>query len=138
MNIPWLTILWFAPAVGAALVLAIPASRPAAARWFAFAITLGVLVVAVGLAIGFDPAGERYQFTEDVSWIPALGTRYALGGLDGIGLVLILLTAALLPLLLLAGWHDAESAGSLDHSGGRARRVRTSTSHCSSPPRRWC
>ncbi|MCK8614400.1 NADH-quinone oxidoreductase subunit M [Gordonia sp. C13] len=121
MNIPWLTILWLAPAVGAALVLAIPVNRPAAARWFAFAITVGVLVLAVGLAVGFDPAGERYQFTEDVSWIPALGTRYALG-LDGIGLVLILLTAALLPLLLLAGWHDADSDGSLDHSGGRAQK----------------
>ncbi|MDS1114891.1 NADH-quinone oxidoreductase subunit M [Gordonia westfalica] len=121
MNIPWLTILWLAPAVGAALVLAIPASRPAVARWFAFAITIGVLVLAVGLAIGFEPTSERYQFTEDVSWIPALGTRYALG-LDGIGLVLILLTAALLPLLLLAGWNDADPAGSLDHSGGRAQK----------------
>ncbi|WP_372632611.1 NADH-quinone oxidoreductase subunit M [Gordonia jinghuaiqii] len=121
MSVPWLTILWLAPAVGAALVLAVPANRPAAAKWFAFAVSVGVLVLAVGLTIGFDPAGERYQFVEDLSWIPALGTRYALG-LDGIGLVLILLTAALLPLLLLAGWHDADTSGSLDRSGGRAQK----------------
>ncbi|MBR7191783.1 NADH-quinone oxidoreductase subunit M [Gordonia sp. SCSIO 19800] len=121
MSIPWLTILWVAPAVGAALVLAVPAHRATAARWFALVVSVAVLVLSVGLAAGFDPGGERYQFVENVSWIPALGTRYALG-LDGIGLVLVLLTAALLPLLLVAGWRDAESAGSLDNSGGRAQK----------------
>ncbi|MDT0221665.1 NADH-quinone oxidoreductase subunit M [Gordonia sp. AC31] len=121
MSIPWLTILWVAPAVGAALVLAVPAHRATAARWFALVVSVAVLVLSIGLAAGFDPGGERYQFVEDVSWIPALGTRYALG-LDGIGLVLVLLTAALLPLLLVAGWRDAESAGSLDNSGGRAQK----------------
>jgi len=121
VSIPWLTVLWVAPAVGAALVLAVPAHRAATARWFALVVSVAVLVLAIGLAAGFDPGGERYQFVEDVSWIPALGTRYALG-LDGIGLVLVLLTAALLPLLLVAGWRDAESTGSLDNSGGRAQK----------------
>ncbi|WP_238421026.1 NADH-quinone oxidoreductase subunit M [Gordonia sp. 'Campus'] len=121
MNVPWLTVLWLTPAIGSALVLAIPATRVAAAKWFAFAVSVGVLVVAVGITVGFDPGGDRYQFVEDVSWIPALGTRYALG-LDGIGLVLILLTSALLPLLLLAGWRDADPSGSLDDSGGRAQK----------------
>ncbi|MFT4397959.1 NADH-quinone oxidoreductase subunit M [Gordonia lacunae] len=121
MSIPWLTVLWVAPAVGAALVLAVPAHRTTAAKWFALMVSVAVLVLSIGLAIGFDPGGERYQFVEDVSWIPALGTRYALG-LDGIGLVLVLLTAALLPLLLVAGWRDVEPSGSLDDSGGRAQK----------------
>ncbi|MEO9329120.1 NADH-quinone oxidoreductase subunit M [Gordonia aurantiaca] len=121
MSIPWLTILWLVPAIAAGLVLTIPANRPMAAKWFSLMVSMAVLALGAGLAIGFDPTGERYQFVEDISWIPALGTRYSLG-LDGIGLVLILLTAALLPLLLLAGWNDADTSGSLDHAGGRAQK----------------
>ena len=54
-----------------------------------------------------------------VTWlIPAIGARYELG-LDGIGLVLVLLTTALLPLLLLAGWRrtGADPDGDSDDSG---------------------
>ena len=122
MNTPWLTILWVAPAIGALLVLAIPNRRPEIAKGIALAVSVLVLVLAIGLAVGFDPNGARYQFVEDHSWIPAFGTRYALG-LDGIGLVLVLLTAALLPLLILAGWRDADEAGSLDAAGGRVQKT---------------
>ena len=122
MNTPWLTILWVAPAIGALLVLAIPNRRPEIAKGIALALSVLVLVLAIGLAVGFDPNGARYQFVEDHSWIPAFGTRYALG-LDGIGLVLVLLTAALLPLLILAGWRDADEAGSLDAAGGRVQKT---------------
>ncbi|MGC4960551.1 NADH-quinone oxidoreductase subunit M [Gordonia sp. DT101] len=118
---PWLTILWLLPAVGSVAVLAIPSTRPDVAKWLGLAVSVVVFAVSLGLAIGFDPDGARYQFVEDHSWIPAFGTRYALG-LDGIGLVLVLLTAVLLPLLILAGWHDADHAGSLDHAAGRRQK----------------
>ncbi|NDZ95679.1 NADH-quinone oxidoreductase subunit M [Streptomyces sp. SID6673] len=118
---PWLTILWLLPAVGSVAVLAIPSSRPHVAKWLGLGICIAVLMVSLGLAAGFDSTGARYQFVEDHSWIPAFGTRYALG-LDGIGLVLVLLTAVLLPLLILAGWNDADHAGSLDHSAGRRQK----------------
>ncbi|MFC4741963.1 NADH-quinone oxidoreductase subunit M [Gordonia hankookensis] len=118
---PWLTILWLLPAVGSVAVLAIPSSRPDVAKWLGLGICIAVLMVALGLAAGFDSTGARYQFVEDHSWIPAFGTRYALG-LDGIGLVLVLLTAVLLPLLILAGWNDADHTGSLDHSAGRRQK----------------
>lgn len=54
--------------------------------------------IAGGLAAAFDtsPSAPRYQFTENHSWIPTFGAGYDLG-LDGIGLVMVLLTAALLP-----------------------------------------
>ncbi|MDL9947274.1 NADH-quinone oxidoreductase subunit M [Gordonia sp. ABSL11-1] len=129
MNTPWLTILWLLPAVGAVAVLAIPSSRPDIAKWFGLGVSVAVLCLALGLTAAFDRGGGsgsgdtsgRYQFVEDHSWIPALGTRYALG-LDGIGLVLVLLTAVLLPLLIVAGWKDADHSGSLDHSGGRRQK----------------
>ena len=65
-------------------------------------VSLAVLGVAVVLAVSFDTGGPRYQFVESHRWIPAFGTGYTLG-LDGIALVLVLLTAVLLPLLLVAG-----------------------------------
>ncbi|RDI31440.1 NADH dehydrogenase subunit M [Rhodococcus sp. AG1013] len=104
-DFPWLTVLWALPLVGAAAALGTPARTRVVAKWLAVAAALLTLVVAVVLAIRFDPGGEQYQFVESHSWIPAFGTRYELG-LDGIALALVLLTAVLVPLLLLAGWRD--------------------------------
>ncbi|MFF0815120.1 NADH-quinone oxidoreductase subunit M [Rhodococcus sp. NPDC003318] len=105
----WLTALWLTPLVGAGVVAVVPTRSRGAARWTAFAVSLVVLALAVGVAIGYEPGGERYQFVESHEWIPAFGTRYTLG-VDGVALVLVLLTAALVPVLLLAGWRDADRA----------------------------
>lgn len=109
MSGPWLTLLWAAPAVGAVAAAAVPR----AARWIGLAAALVALVIGIGLAVAFDPAGG-FQFVESHSWIPSFGAGYRLG-LDGTGLVLVLLTAALLPVLLLAAWRetspDSERAG---------------------------
>lgn len=112
-SFPWLTTLWLAPAVGAAVVLAVPAAHRNVARALAFAVSIGVLAVAVTVTVRFQPGGEQYQFVESHEWIPAFGVGYTLG-LDGIATVLVLLTAVLMPLLILAGWHDDTAAG-----GGR-------------------
>ncbi|QCQ90717.1 NADH-quinone oxidoreductase subunit M [Rhodococcus sp. SGAir0479] len=104
-GFPWLTVLWLLPLVGAVAAVATPAHRRTLARVLALVTAVGTLAVAVGLAIAFDPTGERYQFSESHSWIPAFGTRYELG-LDGIALALVLLTAVLVPILLGAGWRD--------------------------------
>ncbi|MET9211207.1 MULTISPECIES: NADH-quinone oxidoreductase subunit M [unclassified Nocardia] len=109
-SFPWLTTLWLAPAVGAAAVLAVPAARRNVARVLALAVSIGVLVLAVSLAVRFHPGGDQYQFVEAHEWIPAFGVGYTLG-LDGIATVLVLLTAVLMPLLILAGWHDDTAAG---------------------------
>ncbi|MFD1812576.1 NADH-quinone oxidoreductase subunit M [Rhodococcus gannanensis] len=105
----WLSVLWLAPVIGAGAVACVPASARAAARWVAFAASLVTLAVAVVVAVRFDPGGERFQFVESHSWIPAFGTRYELG-VDGVALVLVLLTAVLVPVLLLAGWRDGDRA----------------------------
>ncbi|EOM75716.1 NADH-quinone oxidoreductase subunit M [Rhodococcus rhodnii] len=104
-TVPWLTLLWLLPLVGAAAVVALPARAHTAAKSLALAVSLAVAAVAVALAFLFDVGGAHYQFVESHSWIPAFGIRYALG-LDGIALVLVVLTAVLVPLLLLAGWND--------------------------------
>lgn len=90
---------------GATLVLVMPTAATLLARWIGLTVSVAVLAVAVVVAAGFDTAGPTYQFVESHSWIPAFGARYTLG-VDGIAMVLVLLTAALVPLLLAAGWHD--------------------------------
>ncbi|WP_028476985.1 NADH-quinone oxidoreductase subunit M [Nocardia sp. CNY236] len=109
-EFPWLTTLWLAPLVGAAIVLVLPATRRTLARAVALGFSLLVLVIGIALAIRFDPGGAQFQFVESHQWIPAFGAGYTLG-LDGIALVLVLLTAALVPLLILAGWHDEREVG---------------------------
>jgi NADH-quinone oxidoreductase subunit M len=104
-TIPWLSMLWLLPAVAAVVTALLPVRSSHLARYLPLAASLLVLVVAVTLALRFEPGGERYQFVESHAWIPAFGIRY-LVGLDGIALALVLLTAVLVPLLLIAGWHD--------------------------------
>ncbi|WP_345342537.1 NADH-quinone oxidoreductase subunit M [Rhodococcus olei] len=107
----WLSALWLTPLVGAGVVLALPTARRDAARWVAFGASIVVLVLAIDVALRFDPGGDRYQLVESHAWIPSFGTRYTVG-VDGIALVLVLLTAVLVPVLLLAGWRDADTAHS--------------------------
>ena len=115
-SFPWLTVLWAVPMVGAAVVILLPASMRAAAKWLALTTSLVVLVITVLLAVRFEPGGEQYQFVENHPWIPSFGTGYILG-LDGIALAIVGLTAVLVPLLIIAGWNDVSDAAAW---GGRS------------------
>jgi NADH-quinone oxidoreductase subunit M len=112
---PWLTVLWAVPMVGAAAVILLPSAARHLAKYLALALSLAVLVIAVVLATGFDPAGAQYQFVEDHDWIPSFGTGYILG-LDGIALALVVLTAVLVPLLIVAGWNDGSDQARSAHT----------------------
>ncbi len=116
ISLPWLTVLWAVPMVGAAVVILLPAAQRALAKWLALVVSLVVLVITVFLAVRFDPGGEQYQFVESHRWIPSFGTGYILG-LDGIALAIVGLAAVLVPLLIIAGWNDVS-----DHAawGGRS------------------
>ena len=118
-TLPLLSVLWATPIVGAALVMLIPAAQQKAAKWVALIISVAVLAVTAVIAVGFQPGGERYQFVESHPWIPSFGTGYILG-VDGIALALVVLTAVLVPLLIIAGWHDAD-----DRPGLAGRSVHT-------------
>jgi NADH-quinone oxidoreductase subunit M len=107
MSFPLLTATAVLPALGAVATAAVPAARRVAAKWLALLVSLGTLALAVVVAVRFDPGGARFQLTESYDWIPAFGVRYELG-VDGIGVALTLLTAVLIPFIVLAGWHDAD------------------------------
>jgi NADH-quinone oxidoreductase subunit M len=104
-TVPWLSILWLTPVAGAVVIMLLPPARSALAKWLGLIVSVAAMAVAIVLAVEFRPGGERYQFVESHEWIPAFGTRYTLG-LDGIALALVLLTAVLVPLLMIAGWND--------------------------------
>jgi NADH-quinone oxidoreductase subunit M len=94
-----LTFLLFLPLLGALVVLLLPKTAQAAARWVA--VTVGLVQVALSgyLLAGFDPALIGYQFTEQTDWITlslgSLGTVSIdyLVGVDGLNLPLVVLTA---------------------------------------------
>ncbi|OBB74830.1 NADH-quinone oxidoreductase subunit M [Mycobacterium sp. 852002-51152_SCH6134967] len=118
-NFPWLTVLWATPTVGAALTILLPAAQRVLAKWFALAVSIAVLAITAVVAVGFQPGGEQYQFVESHRWIPSFGTGYILG-VDGIALAIVVLTAVLVPLLIIAGWNDADA-----QTGLRGRSVQT-------------
>ncbi|MGH3796583.1 MAG: NADH-quinone oxidoreductase subunit M [Pseudonocardiaceae bacterium] len=99
-----LLALLLVPLVGSAVVAAIRSS-PAAAKTTAMVFGLGELVLAVLAWTAFRPSGDRLQLVLSAEWIPAFGTRFALG-VDGIALVMIALTAVLVPIVMGASWEE--------------------------------
>ena len=107
-DFPWLTVLMAVPLVGAAVVTLLPKRADGAlAKQVALGASLLTLVIAAAVGLGYD-VGGGFQFTEEVEWIPAFGAHYALG-VDGIGLTLVLLTAVLTPVVILASWNDGDA-----------------------------
>src|SRR5215469_8641499 len=118
-GFPWLTVAGALPLAGALVISLIPGlpadsaeadrrARDALAKMLALAFSVAALVVVIIIAVKFQVGGPNYQFTEVYSWIPTFGVHYALG-VDGIALVLILMSVVLMPVVILASWHDAES-----------------------------
>ncbi len=105
---PWLTILILVPLVGAVALALLP-GKPGSGlpRQFALGVSLLTLVLTIVVAAGFD-AGGGFQYVEDHTWIRSFGAHYALG-VDGIGLSLVVLTALLAPVVMLASWNDGDA-----------------------------
>jgi NADH-quinone oxidoreductase subunit M len=91
-HIPILSIVTYIPLLGAlAIVFLIPKERAAAIKTVATLVAVLDFVVSLPLWWAFDRGRDGYQFVEKTSWIPSLGVDYHFG-IDGITLILILLT----------------------------------------------
>jgi NADH-quinone oxidoreductase subunit M len=103
---PFLTVLVALPAVGAAVLFALPESARSRSREIALGFAGAELLLALVMVTQFNTAtaGET-QFAETYAWIPQLGASWALG-INGIGLTMVLLSVLLVPLALLAGWRE--------------------------------
>ncbi|MBQ1026311.1 NADH-quinone oxidoreductase subunit M [Micromonospora sp. C95] len=108
-DFPFLSVLTVAPLVGAVVVALLPRSRPTLAKQVAFGWSLLVLALSVVMWVTFQVGGDRFQFRESYPWIPNWGVNFTFAA-DGIALVMLMLIAVLVPLVILASWHDAESS----------------------------
>jgi NADH-quinone oxidoreductase subunit M len=100
---PWLTTLLALPLLGTLLCL-VCFRRPGVCKWIALGTTLGVLLITAGQFTFLHHFGTDWLQYEDHPWIDSLGIRYTLG-LDGISLLLVLLTGLLQLVAVVISWH---------------------------------
>ena len=106
MNL--LTSMGALPLLGALLIALLPAANTKVIKLSAFVISLLVAAVGFLAAFGFEKNVTEFQYVERYSWIASLGINYQLG-VDGISLILILLSVVLVPVVILAGWNESEN-----------------------------
>jgi NADH-quinone oxidoreductase subunit M len=107
MTINWISLTALLPLIGAVLLATLPKSAELRAKQFAFGTTLVTAASAIAMAVQFQRDNTDLQFVEVRSWIPSFGINYAVG-IDGIALVLILMSVILAPIVILAGWNEAQ------------------------------
>src|SRR5262245_21700847 len=103
-----LTFIVFTPLVGALLLLLVRDShgeKDGLVQRLSLGISLIVFAATLVLWARFDAAAAEFQFVEKYSWIPTFNINYSLG-VDGISLLLIVLTGFLTPLALLCSWES--------------------------------
>jgi NADH-quinone oxidoreductase subunit M len=134
-SFPWLTVIGAIPLAGAIVVALTPgqsapggeADRRARARLvkvLTLGFTLVTLAVTIAMAVQFKTGGPTFQFAQTYQWIPQFGVHYAVG-VDGIALVLLLMTVVLMPMVVLASWNDAEGESSPAGEPPPRRSVKT-------------
>jgi NADH-quinone oxidoreductase subunit M len=110
-SFPWLTTIGLIPLVGALVVAFLPASVADKAKHLAVGFSVVTLLFTIAAALQFNTSSHaQFQLVEQHAWIPQFGVSYALG-VDGIALVLIAMSAVLVPVCLLAAWHDVPEVG---------------------------
>ena len=105
MNL--LTSMGLLPLIGAGLLALLPATNAKLVKQSALLVSVLVAALGITMTIGFDRGVTGFQYVERYSWIPSLGISYQLG-IDGISLILILLSVLLVPIVILAGWNESE------------------------------
>ncbi len=137
-TFPWLTVIGAVPLAGAVAIAVTPgvtapgseadrASRRLLVKRLALVFSVITLGLTIAMMVAFSPHGSEFQFTQTYQWIPQFGVHYAVG-VDGIALVLIAMTAVLMPVVILASWNDADpedgeaGAAAGDVAAARPRR----------------
>ncbi len=104
MNLPILSLIIFIPLALAVIILFIPKDRILTIKSSSLLATTAVLVLSIITYINFEPGNNKLQFVERVPWIKSIGAQYFLG-MDGISLPMVILTALLTFLAVIASWN---------------------------------
>ena len=105
-----LTVVTFLPLIGGLALTLVPRRRDGLLRGGALAIAIVTFVLSLPLYFRFDAGSAEYQFVEVARWMPTLGAAYHVG-IDGISLLLVLLTTFLIPIALASAWRAIEERG---------------------------
>jgi NADH-quinone oxidoreductase subunit M len=127
-NFPWLTVAGAVPLAGAVAIALTPGrsapgspadrrARDLLVKRIALVVSLLTLGVTIAMAVQYKTGGPRFQFQQSYQWIPQFGVHYAVG-VDGIALVLILMSVVLMPVVVLASWNDVEDVPAGTGAGG--------------------
>ncbi|MGQ0845240.1 MAG: NADH-quinone oxidoreductase subunit M [Sporichthyaceae bacterium] len=106
-DFPFLTVTMCVPLGGAVMAAVLGRRNPTLAKQIGVLASLITLAFAIAAAVEFDSKGAAYQMVEDHNWIREFGVSYALG-VDGVGMTMVLLTAVMMPILLVGGWNELE------------------------------
>ncbi|MBK9518405.1 MAG: NADH-quinone oxidoreductase subunit M [Anaeromyxobacter sp.] len=107
MNL--LTVVTFVPLTGALLLALIPRSEAGQHRVATLAVALVTFFLSLGLWFGFDASAgaPEFQFEVKQPWMSSIGIGYHVG-LDGVALLMVMLTTALMPIVILSTWKAVE------------------------------
>lgn len=104
-GIDLLTVTIFFPLFGAVLLALVPSERHDTIKGVSLLITFVTMLLSFLVYAQFDPIASNMQFETDIPWVASLGISYRLG-IDGISLLLIVLTTVLSVLCVLASWNS--------------------------------
>ena len=100
---PWLTVVIFLPLVGLPVLGLWTRATDVQTRVVALVVALATFLVSLGMLGAFDPSLSGYQLVEHADWVPSAGLSY-LVGVDGFSVWLVVLTAFMTPLAIVASW----------------------------------
>jgi NADH-quinone oxidoreductase subunit M len=102
-----LTAVTFLPTLGALALILVPRRLGHLHRGAGLVVSLVTFLVSIPLWTRFEADSADFQFEEVARWLPSLGVSYHIG-VDGISLLLVMLTTFLTPLALASAWHAIE------------------------------
>jgi NADH-quinone oxidoreductase subunit M len=105
-GFPVLSLVTWLPLVGCLVIMCVrgdEATVASNAKWTALWTSLIVFGLSLILWVKFDQAEPGFQFVENIPWLPEYGVGYRMG-VDGISVLFVLLSTALVPICILSAW----------------------------------
>ena len=91
------------PLIGVLILLQTPSWNTQLLRLQALSVSFITFLVSLLLWVWFDKSTAKFQFVDQIFWVPSLNLNLTMG-IDGISLFLVILTTLLIPLCILASW----------------------------------